>query len=63
MRSLINRRSLTLFLMLCAILIGLTAFFDGYTGRRISLLTPFLIIPVAGLTAILFEISLQRRAR
>jgi hypothetical protein len=63
MKHLINRRSLILFLVGSAILIALTAFLVGYTDGKVSLLSPFLIIPTAGLAALLFETSMQRRAK
>ncbi len=63
MKQLINRRSITLFLVGSAVLIALTSFLFGYTDGEISLLSPFLIVPTAGLAALLFETSMQRRAK
>ncbi len=63
MKHLINRRSLTFFLVGSAVLIALTSFLVGYTDGDFNFLSPFLIIPTAGLAALLFETSMQRRAK
>ena len=63
MKQLINRRSLTFFLVGSAVLIALTSFLTGYTGGEIGLPSPFLIILAAGMVAFLFETAMQRRAK
>lgn len=63
MKLLVNKRSLTFFLVGSAVLITLTSFLAGYTDGKVSMLSPFLIIPTAGFAALLFETAMQRRAK
>lgn len=63
MKQLINKRSLTVFLIGSAFLIAFTSFLLGYTDGNVNLLSPFLIVPTAGLAALLFETAMQRHAK
>ncbi|MFN5127542.1 MAG: hypothetical protein ACK519_00280 [Sphingomonadaceae bacterium] len=63
MKQLINRRSLSFFLVAGAALIALTSFIYGYTNDRVYLLPPWLIMLLAGLVAFGFEKIMQKRTK
>jgi hypothetical protein len=63
MKQLVTKRSLNFFLVSAFIMIAITSYLSGYTGARFPLLSPILIVAAAGITAIWFEIFMQRRAQ
>lgn len=63
MKQFVNNRSITFFLAASAVLVAVTSFLAGYSDGEVGLISPFLIIPVAGMAALLFETALQRRAK
>jgi hypothetical protein len=63
MKQLVNRRSLSSFLVAVAALIALTSFIHGYTNDRVYLLPTYLIILLAGLVAFGVEKFMQKRAK
>jgi hypothetical protein len=63
MKQLVNRRSLSSFLVAVAALIALTSFIHGYTNDRVYLLPPYLIILLAGLVAFGVEKIMQKRTK
>ncbi|WP_295446319.1 hypothetical protein [Sphingorhabdus sp. EL138] len=67
MKQLVTKRSLNFFLVSAFVMIAITSYLSGYlsgyTGARLPLLSPILIVAAAGITAIWFEIFMQRRAK
>jgi hypothetical protein len=63
MKQLVTKRSLNFFLVSAFVMIAITSYLSGYTGARLRLLSPILIVAAAGITAMWFEICIQRRAQ
>jgi hypothetical protein len=62
-KQLITKRSLTIFSVGAAILIALASFLHGYSNDEIGLVPPFLIVLVAGVSALFLESTLSRRTK
>jgi hypothetical protein len=59
----INKRSFASFSVGAAILIALASFLHGYSNDEIGLMPPFLIVLVAGVSALFLESTLQRQTK
>jgi hypothetical protein len=63
MKQLVTKRSLNFFLVSAFVMIAITSYLSGYTGARLPLLSPILIVATAGIIAIWLETLMQRRAQ